>query len=95
MTVRKSTGRCALRTNLVRVALLSWFCTELAMAASAEPLAESVAEALATAEGAWVETVLSEASELTSYDEQIFTEMSPILDSSQSVKLPEDQLLTD
>ena len=59
-----------------------------------------VAAALAVAEGAWAESLLqleSSAQERDSspYDEQIFTELSPILDSPDAIKLPEDQLLTD
>lgn len=57
--------------------------------------AEAQAASLRLAEGAWVD--LEHVGERLSekYDEQIFTEISPILDSPDAVKLPDDQLLTD
>ena len=59
-----------------------------------------LAAALAVAEGAWADSLLqldtsAQERDALSYDEQIFTELSPILDSPDAIKLPEDQLLTD
>ena len=59
-----------------------------------------VAAALAVAEGAWADSLLqleSSAQERDSspYDEQIFTELSPILDAPEAIRLPEDQLLSE
>ena len=95
MMAHKYIGHCNMRTNL---RLLGCLCLTLAMpaAASDQCFSDSVAAALATAEGAWAESLLAFDGELTApYDEQIFTEISPILDSSEGIKLPEDQLLAD
>ncbi len=60
---------------------------------------DTLGDALAIAEGAWADTLLQVRSQdqktWGNYDEQIFTELSPIIDSPEGVKLPEDQLLTD
>lgn len=95
MMAHKYTGRCNMPTNL---RLLACLCLVLAMpaAASEQCFSDSVAAALATAEGAWAESLLADHGVLkVPYDEQIFTEISPILDSQQGIKLPEDQLLAD
>ena len=64
-------------------------------AAPADALADDLARTLAIAEGAWADALLLEDSAPTPYDERIFTELSPILDSLEPVRLPADQLLTD
>ena len=95
MMAHKFTGRCNMRTNL---RILGCLCLMLALpaAASDQCFTDSVAAALATAEGAWAESLLgAEGVSKVPYDEQIFTEISPILDSQEGIKLPEDQLLAD
>jgi hypothetical protein len=72
----------------------------VAVAAPVDYANENLAAALATAEGAWADSLLRLQSlaterEASPYDEQIFTELSPILDSPDAIKLPEDQLLSD
>ena len=57
--------------------------------------AESQAASLRLAEGAWIDLEHLDEGLREKYDEQIFTEISPILDSPDAVKLPDDQLLTD
>ena len=51
-----------------------------AQAAPVDPLTDAIANALATAKGAWTESLLQPADQSSAYDEQIFTELSPILD---------------
>ena len=93
MTVHNSTGHYSMRIKLALLAGFAWSFTSLAMAAPVLP--EGVARSLAIVEAAWVDSLLPEDSKLVPFDEQIFTEISPILDSQESIKLPEDQLLTD
>jgi len=64
-------------------------------AAPVNEFTDATADALASAEGAWADSLLRARERTGSYDEQIFTELSPILDTLESIKLPEDQLLTD
>jgi len=99
----RSIGRCVSIIELRGIALA--LLMSLAGAAFGAPggagehAMEDLAAALDTAEGAWVDTVLNAGAaregQSTPYDEQIFTELSPILDSLEAIKLPEDQLLTD
>jgi hypothetical protein len=64
--------------------------------ASEQCFSDSVAAALASAEGAWADSLLAlDAAAMQPFDEQIFTEISPILDSAEGIKLPQDQLLAD
>jgi hypothetical protein len=95
MMGHKSTGRCSMRT---RFKLLGCLCFVFALPAEAtdQCFSDSVASALATAEGAWADSLLDQGdASVVPYDEQIFTEISPILDSQEGIKLPEDQLLAD
>jgi hypothetical protein len=95
MMEHKSTGRCSMRTKFK---LLGCLCIAFAIPAQAtdQCFSDSVASALATAEGAWVDSLLAQGNvSVVPYDEQIFTEISPILDSAEGIKLPEDQLLVD
>ncbi len=90
-------GLCGLRRGLATLL----FAVPLTVAASPVDYPEErLAAALAIAEGAWVDTLLKHNGvqgerDTLAYDEQIFTELSPILDSPEAIKLPEDQLLTD
>ncbi len=89
------TGRCAMRFSRLLIIGLAALVPYGAMAAPSQTLSESIAEALATAERAWADTTLPDGSDAVPFDEQIFTEISPILDSPNTIKLPEDQLLSD
>ena len=107
MMEHNCTGRCALiieravsgclRSLALAAALLLF---NAAHAAPVDYQDERLAAALATAEGAWADSLLKLEGgrgerDTLAYDEQIFTELSPILDSPEAIKLPEDQLLTD
>ena len=88
MMVRRFSGPCGWFAKAV---LLLASCN-----ASAAPiLGSEVLEALTAAEGAWVETLIEESRNLLPYDEQIFTEISPIQDAPDAIKLPPDQVLKD
>lgn len=96
-------GRCA---STIKYFAQVLFCSGMLMhagtagAAPVDYYTEDLAAALATAEGAWADSLLQVQSqsaerETSPYDEQIFTELSPILDSPDAIKLPQDQLLSD
>ena len=98
MTVHKFIGRCATIINTLVRPVIGAACLSAAVQLHATPAADYTSElldALAVADGAWADSLLHEPSAATPYDEQIFTELSPILDSPQGVKLPDDQQLTD
>lgn len=83
-------GRCALFIkHMILVALVST-CPQV-LAASAEDFDVDIRDALASADAAWTRSLLLPDPENTAYDEQVFIELSPILDSPQGVKLPADQ----
>jgi len=91
----KCSGRSSL---LIKVGLSALFglCMSVSVqAAPAGSLADAMAQMLEIAEGAWADALLFEDAGLMPYDERIFTELSPLLDSQESVRLPADQLLTD
>ncbi len=88
MTVRRFSGHCAW---FAKAGLLLASCH----ASAAPVLGGEVLEALTAAEGAWVETLIEQSRDLLPYDEQIFTEISPIQDAPDAIKLPPDQVLKD
>ena len=92
MKAHSFTGRCALYTKPVILVVLLTLCPQV-LAASAEDFDVEVREALAAADAAWTRSLLLPDPENVAYDEQVFTELSPILDSPEGVKLPEDQQL--
>lgn len=79
------------KQKLIGIVFL-WMLAPLSLAAPAPELDEALAVELSLAEGAWTEimTALPKL-EGQPYDEQIFTELSPIVDSPEALKLPEDQ----
>ena len=87
-------GRCALYTKYAILVALVSLCPQ-ALAASAEDFDVEVRDALAAADAAWTRSLLLPEPEITAYDEQVFTELSPILDSPEGVRLPEDQQLSE
>ena len=92
MMAHSFTGRSVLFIRrFVLLALIS--ASPLLQTASADDYDIEISEALASADAAWARSLLLPDAENTPFDEQIFTELSPILDSPQGVKLPEDQLL--
>ena len=94
MMAHSFTGRCALYIKRVILMALVSTCTQV-LAASAEDFDVDVRDALASADAAWTSSLLLPDPENTAYDEQVFIELSPILDSPQGVKLPEDQQMTE
>ncbi len=57
---------------------------------------DSVLEIIGELTDGWVDSVMQpQAGGQEVLSEQIFTEISPLLDSPEAVKLPEDQLLAD
>ncbi len=89
-----SFGRCVMPTKLGPAIL---FCVA-SLAAQATPLDQlegDMALVFEHAQSAWAESLISQGRDTLPLDEQIFTDLSPILDSPQSIKLPADQLLTD
>ena len=93
MTVHRFTGCCAMRVNVVLAAVALMFGSMVGAAPA--PLPPEVQDALDTAEGGWVESIISDSRELLPYDEQIFTDISPIRDAADAIKLPPDQDLTE
>ena len=94
MTVHKFTGRYGLITKAIAGAMLALLAAQT-QAAPAEHYSDALLESLAAAEGARADSLLQQPPGNAAYDEQIFTELSPILDSPQGIKLPEDQQLSD
>ena len=103
MMEHNSTGRCVLNTSRRLRVLLCCALSVTAVTAPAAPVDQfdqALSAALQTAEGAWsdsllqIERAVSER-ESAPYDEQVFTELSPILDSPDAIKLPQDQQLLD
>ena len=96
MTVRRFTGCCVMRIKRfaagarVTIAAGAVLVGSVVSAAPA-PLSPEVQDALDAAEGGWVETIIADSSELLPYDEQIFTDISPIRDAADAIKLPADQ----
>lgn len=100
-------GRCALNikrgfshTGRVLALSLGLLLSSAAQAAPVDSLDQRLAAAFEMAEGAWVDSLLklkgsAGEGQAQAYDEQVFTELSPILDSPDAINLPEDQLLTD
>ena len=103
MTVHRFIGHSFLSVKASSIVAGSRYVTALGLilgsfflhAAPALDFDTQVEAALATAEGAWAESLLDITQPGSAYDEQVFTELSPILDSPDAIKLPEDQLLTD
>ena len=98
MMVHRFTGRFSLNTRALRglnVMLGLLLCSSALQAAPVGDFDAQVECALETAEGAWADSLLDIVQPGAAYDEQVFTELSPILDSPEAIKLPEDQLLTD
>lgn len=95
MTVLKFIGRCVLSGNSLLAGLMLLTVSAGGHAAPVDQFSDTALDALATAEGGWADSLLRAGERAGSYDEQIFTELSPILDALESIKLPEDQLLTD
>lgn len=106
MTACNFTGRCALITDRPSVALterareprfmgvLRLLAAVACLTFSAATVAEEPGEALIDAANhGWVDTYLSHPDD--ALDEQVFTDISPILDSPDPVKLPEDQRTED
>ena len=99
----KYTGRCASttkRTSKLALCGLLAACTAGLQAAPVDYHGDDLADALETAQGAWAESLIrledpTQEREGGIYDEQIFTELSPILDSPEAIRLPEDQLLSE
>ena len=91
----KYSGRSSLLTKVGLAALIGLCMSVGVQAAPAEILSDAMAQTLAIAEGAWADALLFEDRVLMPYDERIFTELSPLLDSQESVRLPADQLFTD
>ncbi len=96
MTVHRFTGCCAMRIRTtvaaVRLAVAAGAILIGNFAAAAPaPLEAEVQEALDAAEGGWVETIIADSRELLPYDEQIFTDISPIRDAEDAIRLPADQ----
>ncbi|XOV84505.1 MAG: hypothetical protein ACFHXK_05180 [bacterium] len=93
------TGPCALFINqsflkqAMLVALAS-ICLQ-ADAAPADNYELELREALAAADAAWTKSMLLPDDKNSPYDEQIFIELSPILDSPEGVKLPDDQQIVE
>ncbi len=90
MMAHSFTGRCALYIKRLTLIALVSTCPQV-LAASAEDFEGEVRDALASADAAWTRSLLLPDPENTAYDEQVFIELSPILDSPEGVKLPEDQ----
>lgn len=97
MMAHSFTGRCALytRTLILRALILLMLVglSPQVLAASADDFDVQIREALAAADAAWTRSLLLPEPENAAYDEQVFTELSPILDSPEGVKLPDDQRL--
>lgn len=88
MMERNCSGRFVTTTSFLALALA-------ASGVSAQPALTFVARVVGVIESAsqsWVQEVVVDVPRL---DEKIFTELSPLIEASAAVKLPEDQQLAD
>jgi hypothetical protein len=88
----KYSGRCVLCIKSFCLFSLCLIGTG-SLAAPADDYDIETRQALEAADAAWTKSLLLPDNVSTPYDEQIFTELSPVLDSPQGVKLPPDQQL--
>ncbi|NKC01127.1 MAG: hypothetical protein GKR90_21890 [Pseudomonadales bacterium] len=58
----------------------------------AEPVTVEIQAVLEGAANGWTDAIIADSAPM---DEQIFTEISPLIESPDSVRLPEDQKLAD
>ena len=90
MMVHRFSGRSSMLARFIWLAVLA----VLPAVASAEPVAQGVEfdALIESAVNGWTDTLLPDIEPL---DEQIFTEISPLIDSPEAVRLPEDQQLAE
>lgn len=90
MMVRNFSGRFAITAKLLPAVLMAL----LWQTGHAEPVSQAldVRAVLESAVNGWSDEILPDLDPL---DEQVFTEISPLIDSPESVRLPEDQQLAD
>ena len=90
MMVRKFIGRSSMLAKCSMVFALAF----LTSVTAAEPVAQDVEfdALIERAVNGWADVLLPDVEPL---DEQIFTEISPLIDSPEGVRLPEDQQLAD
>lgn len=90
MMVRKFIGRSNMLARCSWVFALAL----LTSLTAAEPVAQDVEfdALIESAVNGWADVLLPDVEPL---DEQIFTEISPLIDSPEGVRLPEDQQLAD
>ena len=86
--------KCSGRLDMLARSLWAGLLVLAAGFASAEPVTQDIEfEALIESSvNGWVDALLPDVEPL---DEQIFTEISPLIDSPDGVRLPEDQQLAD
>jgi hypothetical protein len=95
MNIKRSTNTKRVIALLAVHMMLGGSFASVAYAAPAQISAAEAADALGIAEGAWAAIIDGDMGGNGEYDEQIFTELSPLIDTPEGIKLPEDQLLTD
>ena len=93
MMVHNSSGHLSLSGNMIRAVVLTCL-VAVAPMAMAEPVKQDLVleSILESAINSWTKTILPEGEVM---DEQIFTEISPLIDSPEGVQLPEDQQVAD
>ena len=83
---RESIGRCNILISVTGLLTIAMWALPLLAA----PVAVDVEAALDVAEGGWSD-IVADAERSLPLDEQIFTEISPIVATEDGVRLPEDQ----
>ena len=93
MMVHNSSGHLSLSVNMIRAVVLTCL-VAVAPMAMAEPVKQDLVleSILESAINSWTKTIQPEGEVM---DEQIFTEISPLIDSPEGVQLPEDQQVAD
>ena len=87
MLTRKYFGRCSIRTKAAGLMLVTLLAASFAAADGGESGLEIVLDVV---EGSWGSLVDGQDVALP-LDEQIFTDISPIVATDESVRLPQDQ----
>ena len=91
MMERKFSGRSGMRASALLLTLLMAIVAPVAAAPVGQEVnLEAVIE---SAVNSWTEALLAPSGD--ELDEQIFTEISPLIDSPEGIKLPDDQQIAD
>jgi hypothetical protein len=94
MTVYKYTGAYSMpaKRSMAASGILLGLLLLGTQAIFADPVTVEIQSILEGAANGWTDAIIADSAPM---DEQIFTEISPLIESPSSVRLPEDQELAD